>query len=137
MKLELMSGQPGAKLNTKFSELLKLNGYYDGDLEQKNFMIFPELELRQQKVIYDVVRERIRKHLETNNDLFILTYSDHVLNALRMEVKIHNFEGAKIHQLTKDGDDIVASISKDGRMDIWVDDIFDVWDRALGELVDI
>lgn len=136
MKLELMSGQPGVELNTKFSELLKLNGYYDGDLEQKNFMIFPELELRQQKIIYDVVRERIRKHLETNNDLFILTYSDHVLNALRMEVKIHNFEGVKIHQLIKDGDDIVASISKEGRMDIWVDDIFDVWDRALGELVE-
>lgn len=133
MKLELISGQPNVDLKDKFREILKQNGISDGDLEQNNFMIYPELNIRQPKMLYDSIRERV--HNDSDKDLFILSYSDHVLNAIRVEIKKHNFVGGKVHQFTEDGGDLCADITEDGRLTIWADDIFDVWDKALTELL--
>lgn len=136
MKIEIMSGQPNVEINERFTELLKQNSYDAGDLEQRNFMIYPENDLRQPKKIYESIREKVKKHMEDGNDLFILTYSDHVLNAVRVEIKNHQFPGGKVHQIIATGEDIIADIGIDGRLDIWIEDIFDVWDQALYSLVD-
>lgn len=135
MKIELVSGQPNVDLKDKFKEILKQNEISDQDLEQKNFMIYPELNTRQPKMLYNSIRERVCEDIEKENDLFILTYSDHVFNAVRVEIKKHNFIGGKVHQFTQDGNDICADITQDGHLTIWADDIFDVWDKALTELL--
>lgn len=135
MKLEIMSGQPGIVLNDKFTNLLRENSYYVGDLEQKNFMIYPERYIFNQKELYGEIRKQVKKYLEEDEDLFVLTYSDHVLNAVRVEIKKHGFKGGRVHQFTKDGDEVVAHILPDGRLDVWVPDIFDVWEQALSELI--
>lgn len=135
MKLEVISGQPdvtSGQLFSKLSELLRENGY---SFEDKNaFLFYPEKKVGQQKLLYDSTRKFVKKHIEENKDFFILTHSDHVLNAVRVEIKKHNFVGGKVHQIKSDGYDVVANISQDGRLNIWVADIFDVWDAALVEL---
>lgn len=134
MKLEIISGQPNVDTKEKFLKILSENGIsYEKD--KKNFLYLPELEEVQPKLLYDFVREKTKESIETNNDLFILTYSDHVLNGVRVEIKNHKFENGKCHQYLKNGEDICATISNDGRLDIWVEDIFDVWDKALTELL--
>lgn len=133
MKIELMSGQPDVEINNKFAELLQQNGYNITNTE--HVMIYPELELKQQKIVYDTVRQQIAFHINQQKDIFILTYSDHVLNALRLEIKRHEFKGAKVHQILNDGTDVITNISNDGKLDVWCEDIFDVWDKALDELV--
>lgn len=135
MKLEVISGQPNVELKDKFREILKQNGINHEGIEQKNFMIFPELTICQPKMLYDSIRERVCKDIDNDNDLFILTYSDHVLNAVRVEIKKHKFIGGKVHQFQRDGNDICTDITQDGKLTEWVKDIFDVWDRALYELI--
>lgn len=88
MKLEIVSGQPDINnLNDIFSELLAQNGIYVGDVEQKHFLIYPEMSTRHPKKLYELIRNKVKEHIESDSDLFILTYSDHVLNAARVEIK--------------------------------------------------
>ena len=135
MKLEIMSGQQDINLNNKFTDLLAQNGIYIDDVEQKHFMIFPERYIFHPKKLYKTIRQKVREHIENNIDFFILTYSDHVLNAVRVEIKNHNFDGAKCHQFLNNGEDVCADITKNGRLTIWIDDVFDVWENALMELL--
>jgi len=137
MKLEIVSGQCDIVLNDIFTSICKENGIDTGLIECDNFLIFPELisTYRHPKRLYDYVRAYVQNNIVAQRDTFILTYSDHVLNAVRVEVKRNNFRGAKCHQFLNDGTDIVAHIMEDGRLDVWVEDIFDVWDQAVAELV--
>ena len=135
MKIEVVSGQPGAKINDFFTELLDKNGIYVGDIKQHHFMIYPEYKVANQKVIFDTVRAKVAEYIANNEDLYILTYSDHVLNAARVEIKKHKLQNCKCHQILSDGTDECAWIDEDGHLSHWVDDIFDVWDNALTELL--
>ena len=135
MKIEVVSGQPGAKINDFFTKLLDKNGIYVGDIKQHHFMIYPEYKVANQKVIFDTVRAKVAEYIANNEDLYILTYSDHVLNAARVEIKKHKLQGCKCHQILSDGTDECAWIDEDGHLSHWVDDIFDVWDNALTELL--
>lgn len=135
MKIEIVSGQPKAKLNDFFTKLLDDNGIYVGDILQRHFMINPEYKVANQKVIYEEVRAKVREYIAKDEDLYILTYSDHVLNAVRVEIKSHGLQNCKCHQLLNNGTDVCADIDEDGMLSYWVEDIFDVWDNALTELL--
>ena len=73
--------------------------------------------------------------IHQDKDLFILTYSDHVFNAMRVEIRKAKFQGAKVHNILNDGSDVIAEIDEDGHLTTWVDEIFDTWDNALTELL--
>lgn len=135
MKIEIVSGQPGANINQFFTDLLAENGIYVGDICQEHFIIYPENVVAPQKVIFDKVRAKVKEYIEEDKDLYILTYSDHVLNAARVEIKKNKLKDCKCHQILHDGTDECAWIDEDGHLSHWTDDIFDVWDNALTELL--
>ena len=135
MKLEIMSGQQNIRLNDHFTKLCDDNGIYVGSILQENFMIYPEYCVKHPKTLYEEVRKRVREHIEQDKDLFILTYSDHVFNAMRVEIRKAKFQGAKIHNILNDGSNVIAEIDEDGHLTTWVDEIFDTWDNALTELL--
>ena len=56
-------------------------------------------------------------------------------NAVRIVVKEEKFESCKVHHVKETGEDIVGKIDTNGRMDVWVEDVFDVWDQALLKIV--
>ena len=135
MKIEIVSGQPGANINDFFTELLDRNNIYVGDIKQEHFMIYPEYVVSNQRVIFEKVRAKIAEYVKENKDLYILTYSDHILNAARVEIKKNKLADCKCHQLLSNGTDICADIDEDGMLSVWVEDIFDVLDKSLTELL--
>lgn len=135
MKLEIVTGQSDINIDDFFTGLLKQNNIDVEDLEQKHYLIYPERKIYHPKKLYDTIRKIVREHIELNSDMFILTYSDHVLNAVRVEIKNHNYEGGKCHQILNSGDDICADITNKGGLTRWANDIFDVWEKALIDLI--
>ena len=135
MKLEIISGQQNVEINTIFSNMLKENNICERNTSGNHYLIYPELELHHPKKILHTVRKIVKDHIESDSDLYILTYSDHVLNAVRLEVKAHNFSGSRCHQIVENNIDICAKIDEEGRLDVWATDIFDVWDQELLELL--
>ena len=130
MRLVIMSGQPNANIKRKFSDLI-LNEHVNFE----DILEFPERNTPQPKQLYDAIKTIVEERIYKNRDLYVLTYSEYVFNALRVEVKKHKFTGAKVHQIGADGSDTVAEIDVHGKLDVWVKDIFDVSDFALMELL--
>lgn len=135
MKIEVVSGQPGVNIDQFFEDLLKKKSYDICGLQQEHFITYPELYFRHPKVIFNAIRERVAFHIESESDLFLLTYSDHTLNAVRVEIKKHNFAGGIVHQILTTGEDMISEITPDGRLTLWAKDVFEVWDQALYELI--
>ena len=67
--------------------------------------------------------------------ILIITFSDHVLNAVRVAVKKNKFENAECIQMLNNGEVVISKILPNGRMTEWVEGIFDIWDGALMELL--
>ena len=86
-------------------------------------------------VVHDKVRKKVKEYIDADEDLYILTYSDHVLNAARVEIKNHKLNDCKCHQVLNDGYDFCAYIDEDGKLSCWAEDIFDVWEKALLEIL--
>lgn len=135
MKIEIMSGQSNVKLNDYFTELLDKNGIYVGDIKQDGFIIYPEYKIANQNVILKEIREKVAKYIAENKDLYVLTYSDHVFNAIRLEIKKNKLKGCVLHNVLDDGSDVLSYIDEDGHLSYWQDGVFDTWDNALTELL--
>ena len=135
MKLEIITGQEEVEIENKFDDILYKNHIHDMKNATDYYIYFPEREIYHQKRLYETVREIVKEHIESDKDLFVLTYSDHVFNAVRVEIKKHKFEGAKCHQFLNGGVDLCADIDVNGRLTVWAEDIFDIWDQALIELL--
>lgn len=135
MKLEIISGQPGIEE----SQMCKLFAEENiSDIETKSmlhFLRFPERTIFHPKKLYDEIRRIVKDYIKADRDLFIFTYSDHVLNAVRVEINKHHFVGAKCHQFLANGDDKCADITPEGGLTYWAEDIFDVWENALDDLL--
>ena len=130
MRLEIVTGTEKADVTSVFESLVY--AYKD-----ENIMKFPEMNILHPNTLYKEMKKVVREHIENDKDLFILTYSDHVLNATRVEIKGHQFEGALCRQVNDDNEEHVATISKNGELSYWENGVFDVWDNALIELLDI
>ena len=135
MKIEIMSGQPGVRLNEIFSNMLMNAGIDIKDADQEGFVIFPEHRIEHQQVILDDMRKLVREYIKKDKDLYVLTYSDHIFNAIRLEIKKHKLDFCVLHNIMRNGCDVISAIDNDGHLSHWVDDVFDTWDNALTELL--
>lgn len=134
MKIEIVSGQPNANIEKFFDELLR-NDCASAEDKTCYVMRYPEHKIMHPAKIVDHVRETVARYIENDKNLYIITFSDHVLNAVRCEVKKHKFGNAVCHQIMENGEDIPAYIDKDGHLSFWADGVFDTWDNALTELL--
>lgn len=129
MKIEIMSGQPQAPVMEKFFKLCTENGAKENDI-----LFFPEKEILNQLTLWGKVESIVKTHLFKDRDLFIVTYSDIVLNAARIWIRKYECESAMLHQVKRSGEDVCCKINDDGSIDVWVEDIFDAYERTLIEL---
>lgn len=74
--------------------------------------------------------------------VIVETHSDHVLNGIRLAVKVRGLikpDQIKIHAFSRDADGaaqlISPKINTDGRLDVWPEGFFDQFDQALSELM--
>ena len=135
MKIEIVSGQPNANIHEFFTNLLSKNGICVDDVRGKHFMVFPEYRIVHQQVLFEDIRKVVSEYIARGEDLYILTYSDHVFNAARVEIKRHKLKNCLLHQVLDNGTDACAYIDDDGHLSHWADGVFDTWDNALTELL--
>lgn len=135
MKIEVMSGQPGVRLNEIFANMLANVGIDVHDADQEGFVIFPEHRIEHQQVILNDMRALVADYIKRDKDLYVLTYSDHIFNAIRLEIKKHRLDFCVLHNIMRNGCDVISAIDDNGQLSHWVDDVFDTWDNALIELL--
>lgn len=134
MKLIIVSGQEGTDVESLFEKVISENGYV---YQYAPKMVFPEnsMLLRHPRALYNNVRKVVRKHIENGQDLFVLTFSDYAMYGIRVEIKKNDFEGAIVHQLKNDGEDIISEMNPETAKYEYVDGIFYTIDKALNELL--
>lgn len=136
MKLEIMSSQSEINPIDNFVKLLKENKIYaDNEKEPyEHYMFYPEVQVqsgKHPKNIFEEVRKTVKEHIENNQDLFILTSSEYVLVAVRIEIKKHKFKGARCRYVLNNGEEDYADILEDGTVTNWCDEIFYMMETGL------
>ena len=134
----ILSGTENVNINKKFDTFvygLKVNY----NLKDDDIIIYkwPEKFMAHHpKTLYDKMKNFINEAIELNKHVIIMTYSDIVLNAIRVCIKKHQYNQRNcVYQYTDNEHFTISNINKDGCLDIWIDGIFDIWDNALTELL--
>lgn len=128
MKIVVISGQDKVDLKQYIENIEKV--------EPSDVLVFPELSGKHPATLFDYIKDVTKQHINDNISLYCVTYSDHVLNAIRLTIK--DYDGnvdAITHQVCNNGNVIEATILKDGKLTQWVDGVWDQWDKALMELL--
>lgn len=127
MKIEVFSGQLNSNVENIFNSFMY----------RKNtvWWFLPERIFYHSLLQYEESIKLVEKCLKEDKDLFVYTYSEHILNGIRVSIKRNKIEGAKCHQFMNDGSEICAEILKNGSVTAWVDNVFNVSDKALIELL--
>lgn len=125
MKIKVITGQQGInieKVPTKF---------------QGTSLLFPEtINYHSYNLCKDVM-ETVQEFYDENRDLAIVTYSEVVLDAVRLWVARNKFSGAECVNILTDGNFINVPINENGEMETWVDGVFDIKTKILRELHEI
>ena len=125
MRIRIITGQQGVDI---------LNAY-KGFLG--NIIEFPESEIYHTYDLCEHVMRIVQDNFETDSDVDIVTYSEVVLNAVRLWVARNKFEGAECVNILSDGNCINVQIDENGEMETWVNGVFDVKQVILKELFEI
>lgn len=121
MKIDILTGQRG-------TDIAKHAAHYIGDKIE-----FPETQICHAYDLCENVMETIQKHFDNNEDLVILTYSEVVVDAVRLWVARNKFLYAQCNNVLTDDTVQVSPIDEYGEMD-WIIGIFDVKQIILKEL---
>lgn len=132
MKITVISGQVDANICGFTATFFKDNNITE---ENTKIMFFPENRIAHQEKLLNDMREVVSKCIADNKDMCIITYSDHIFNAVRLEVKKHNLTGCTLQNVLNDGTSCTSIIESDGHLNHWVDGVFDTWDNALTEIL--
>lgn len=96
---------------------------------------FKEEEILHPYKLYKRFYELLNSHKKEDNSIYIATYSDHILNAVRVFVKEQNFSNAKIYFYKNTEELIIIDILPNGKLSAWPDGLFDMWEKALMKLL--
>lgn len=133
MKLIIVTGQEDSDVEKLFRKIISENKYtYDNAPK----MVFPERSslLYHPRKLYKNVRKVVSSHIDRNEDLFVATFSDYAMYGIRVEVRLADFEGAKLYQIKSNGDVVVEEIESDGKCS-YIDGVFDILDDALNDVL--
>lgn len=133
MKLIIVTGQEDSDVEKLFRKIISENKYtYDNAPK----MVFPERSslLYHPRKLYKNVRKVVSSHIDRNEDLFVATFSDYTMYGIRVEVRLADFEGAKLYQMKSNGDVVVEEIESDGKCS-YIDGVFDILDEALNDIL--
>ena len=125
MNIRVITGQQGVNIFEAY------NGFVG------NIILFPETEICHSYDLCEHVMQVVQKYFETDSDVNIVTYSEVVLDAIRLWVARNKFENAECVNVLLDGNCINTSIDKYGEMETWVNGVFDVKQVILRELFEI
>ena len=125
MRITGITGQRGVKIVESSKQF------------KDNVIKFPETEICHSYDLCENVMKIVQNHFELESDVNIITYSEVVLDAVRLWVARNEFEGAECVNILSDGNCINVPIDKYGEMKEWVNGVFDVKSIILKELFEI
>lgn len=96
MKLIIVTGQEGADVENLLRRTISENKYTYDDAPK---MVFPERSIlfHHPHSLYNNSRRVVKEHIENDDDLFVLTFSDYVMYGILVEIKNHGYKDAVIH----------------------------------------
>lgn len=125
MKIRVITGKQGVDIFNVYKGFIG------------NIIEFPESEICHAYDLCEHVMQAVQKHFESDSDVDIVTYSEVVLDAVRLWVARNKFEGAECVNILSDGNCINVQIDENGEMETWVNGVFDVKQVILKELFEI
>lgn len=120
-----------------------ITGQQDVDIEksackfQGTTITFPETQNCHSYDLCEDIMRTVQEFYETNRDLIIITYSEVVLDSVRLWVARNGFEYAECVNVLSDGNIVNVPIDKNGEMEEWIDGVFDIKRIILRELFEI
>lgn len=66
--------------------------------------------------------------------MFVATFSDYAMYGVRVEIRLADFEGAKLYQMKSDGEVVVSEIGSNGKCQ-YINGVFDVLSEALNDVL--
>ena len=125
MKIRVITGQQGVNIFEVYNEFAG------------NIIKFPETKTCHSYDLCEHVMRIVQDHFESDSDVDIVTYSEVVLDAVRLWIARNKFEGVECVNVLLDGNCINTSIDKYGEMETWVNGVFDVKRVILKDLFEI
>lgn len=107
MNIKIITGQQG-------SDLLHYANKYDGTKVE-----FPEVNICHSYDLCENVMEITQEYYDRDIDLIIVTYSEIVLDSIRLWVARNKFSNAECINVLSDGNYINVPINENGEMDRW------------------
>lgn len=127
MRICLITGQQGVD----FLETAKDLG---AEMCEGGIVKFPESKICHSYDLCEYVMELADEYYEKGEDLLICTWSEVVLDAVRLWVARRAFENAVCVNVLSNGETKVVPIRKNGEMDEWVNGVFDIKTVILREM---
>lgn len=133
MRLIIVTGQEGTDVENLLRRIISENKYTYDDAPK---MVFPERSslLYHPRSLYSNVRRVVSNHIDSNEDLFVATFSDYAMYGIRAEVRLADFEGAKLYQIKSDGEVVISEIDSNGKCQ-YINGVFDVLRDALNDVL--
>ena len=125
MRIRVITGQRG-------TDILEVSKSFKGDTIE-----FPETEICHSYDLCEHIMEIVHEYYDKDKDLIIVTYSEIVLDAVRLWVARNKFEDAECVNVLSDGNLINVPIDENGEMKEWIDGVFDIKRIILRELFKI
>lgn len=125
MRIIIVTGQRGI-------DILEASKSFKGDTIE-----FPETEICHSYDLCEHIMEIVQGHVDIDKNLIIVTYSEVVLDAVRLWVARNKFEDAECVNVLSDGNLINVPIDENGKMKEWIDGVFDIKRIILRELFKI
>lgn len=124
-------------------EIKIVTGQRNGDLTQitkkySNIEYYPEAKEIHPYNLVDNILELCEKHYNDNEDLLIVTYSEIVLDSIRLwGARTKRCDIIECVNVLDNGEIDIAKFNKFGEMDFWEDGVFDIKTIILKELLEI
>lgn len=125
MRIRVITGQQGI-------DILESAKEFKGDIIK-----FPETEICHSYDLCEHITQIVQDHFDIDKCLIIVTYSEVVLDAVRLWVARNKFEDAECINVLSDGNIINVPIDENGDMKEWIGGVFDIKRIILRELFKI
>lgn len=125
MKINIVVGQKGI-------DIANLTNDLNGEIIK-----FPETKILHSYDLCEYVMNMIQNYYEKNKNINIVTYSEIVLDSIRLWVARNNFKNAKCTNILSTGEMIEVPINEYGEMEEWITGVFDIKQVILRELFEI
>lgn len=125
MRIRVITGQQGIDILESANEF------------KCDIIKFPETEICHSYDLCEHIMQIVQDYFDIDKCLIIVTYSEVVLDAVRLWVARNKFEDAECINVLSDGNIINVSIDENGNMKEWIGGVFDIKRIILRELFKI